>query len=120
MVASLCNRGTRQHDIAASLRIIAERSASGIVTGRAEASYLVKQKNGRRDRYQIQAHPPRVAQGGLSPAPARAREQDPSVRKLQLAILENLTIFSRNMLLVFGCECKLRADTGDQAAQAVS
>jgi len=48
-------------------------------------------------------------------------QQDPDVvRKLQLAILEKSTRFSRNILLVFDCECRLRADTGDQAAQAVS
>jgi hypothetical protein len=40
--------------------------------------------------------------------------------KRQLATLENLTIFSRNILLVSDCECRLRADTGDQPAQAVS
>jgi hypothetical protein len=37
---------------------IAGRSAYGIVTGLAEAGYIVKQKNGRRNRDQIQAHLP--------------------------------------------------------------
>jgi hypothetical protein len=47
----------RLRDIAASLSI-AERSASGIVTDLAEAGDIVKQKDGRRNRYQIQAHLP--------------------------------------------------------------
>src|SRR5260370_13394487 len=49
--------GVRLRDIAASVGIT-ERSAHGIVTDRAEAGYIVKQKNGRRNRYQIQAHLP--------------------------------------------------------------
>ena len=49
--------GVRLRDIAASLGIT-ERSAYGIVTDLAEAGYIVKQKNGRRNRYQIQAHLP--------------------------------------------------------------
>ena len=47
----------RLRDIAASLGIT-ERSAYGIVTDLAEAGYVVKQKTGRRNRYQIQAHLP--------------------------------------------------------------
>ena len=49
--------GVRLRDIAASLGIT-ERSAYGIVADLAEAGYVVKQKNGRRNRYQIQAHLP--------------------------------------------------------------
>jgi hypothetical protein len=49
--------GARLRDIAASLAITG-RSAYGIVTDLAEAGYIVKQKNGRRNRYQIQAHLP--------------------------------------------------------------
>ena len=49
--------GVRLRDIAASVGIT-ERSAYGIVTDLAEAGYVVKQKNGRRNRYQIQAHLP--------------------------------------------------------------
>jgi hypothetical protein len=49
--------GVRLRDIAASLGIT-ERSAFSIVTDLAEAGYIVKQKNGRRNRYQIQAHLP--------------------------------------------------------------
>ncbi len=47
--------GGRLRDTAASLDIT-ERSAYGIVTGLTEAGYVVKQKDGRRNRYQIQAH----------------------------------------------------------------
>ena len=43
--------------IAASLGIT-ERSAYGIVTDLAEAGYVVKQKDGRRNRYEIQTHLP--------------------------------------------------------------
>jgi len=49
--------GARLRDIAASLGIT-ERSAHGIVTDLAEAGYLIRQKDGRRNRYQIQAHLP--------------------------------------------------------------
>jgi hypothetical protein len=49
--------GVRLRDIAASLGIT-ERSAYSIVTDLAEAGYVVKQKTGRRNRYQIQAHLP--------------------------------------------------------------
>ena len=37
---------------------ITERSAYGIVADLAETGYVVKQKDGRRNRYQIQAHLP--------------------------------------------------------------
>ena len=49
--------GVRLRDIAASLDIT-ERSAFGILTDLAEAGYVVKEKNGRRNRYHIQAHRP--------------------------------------------------------------
>ncbi len=49
--------GTRLRDIAASVDIT-ERSAHGIVTDLTEAGYVIKQKDGRRNRYQIQAHLP--------------------------------------------------------------
>jgi len=49
--------GVRLRDIAASVGIT-ERSAYGIVTDLAEAGYIVKHKDGRRNRYQIQAHLP--------------------------------------------------------------
>ena len=49
--------GVRLRDIAASLGIT-ERSAYGIVTDLAEAGYVVKEKDGRRNRYEVQAHLP--------------------------------------------------------------
>jgi DNA-binding MarR family transcriptional regulator len=49
--------GMRLRDIAARLGIT-ERSAYGIVTELAGAGYVVKRKDGRRNRYQIQAHLP--------------------------------------------------------------
>jgi MarR family len=49
--------GVRLRDIAARLGIT-ERSAYGIVTDLAAAGHVVKQKDGRRNRYQIQAHLP--------------------------------------------------------------
>ena len=49
--------GVRLRDIAASVGIT-ERSAYGIVTDLAEAGYVVKRRDGRRNRYQIQAHLP--------------------------------------------------------------
>ena len=49
--------GVRLRDIAASVGIT-ERGAYGIVTDLAAAGYVVKQKDGRRNRYQIQSHLP--------------------------------------------------------------
>jgi len=49
--------GVRLRDIAARIGIT-ERSAYGIVIDLAEAGYIVKQKNGRRNRYEVQAHLP--------------------------------------------------------------
>jgi hypothetical protein len=49
--------GVRLRDIAATLGIT-ERSAYGVITDLTEAGYVVKQKDGRRNRYQIQAHLP--------------------------------------------------------------
>ncbi len=49
--------GVRLRDIAARTGVT-ERTAYGIVTDLAEAGYVVKHKDGRRNRYQIQAHLP--------------------------------------------------------------
>ena len=49
--------GVRLRDIAAELDIT-ERSAYAIVTELADAGYVVKQKDGRRNRYEIQGHLP--------------------------------------------------------------
>ena len=50
--------GTRLRDIAASVDIT-ERSAHGIVTDLTAASYVIKQKDGRRNRYPDPGPPPR-------------------------------------------------------------
>ena len=58
--ALLCiadNPDVRIRDIAASLDIT-ERHAHGIVTDLADAGYLIKTKEGRRNRYEIQSHLP--------------------------------------------------------------
>ncbi len=47
----------RLRDIAATLGIT-ERSAYGVVTDLADAGYVVKVKEGRRNRYEVQAHLP--------------------------------------------------------------
>ena len=49
--------GVRLRDIAAQVGIT-ERTAYAIVTDLTEAGYVVKQKDSRRNRYQIQAHLP--------------------------------------------------------------
>jgi hypothetical protein len=49
--------GVRLRDVAAGLGIT-ERSAHAIVADLAAAGYVVKHKNGRRNRYHIQAHLP--------------------------------------------------------------
>ena len=49
--------GARLRDIAAGLGIT-ERSAYSIVTDLAAAGYVVKEKDGRRNRYHVQAHLP--------------------------------------------------------------
>ena len=49
--------GARLRDIAASLGIT-ERRAHGIVTDLTAAGYLIKTKDGRRNRYEIQGHLP--------------------------------------------------------------
>jgi hypothetical protein len=86
--------GARLRDISASLGIT-ERSAHGIVTDLAKAGYVVKQKDGRRNRYQVQVHLPVpgpgtrepaigeiaalfAAGGRLLPDPGRASERDAS------------------------------------------
>jgi IclR-like helix-turn-helix domain-containing protein len=49
--------GARLRDIAASLDIT-ERRAFGIITDLVQAGYVVKEKNGRRNRYHVQTHLP--------------------------------------------------------------
>jgi hypothetical protein len=79
----------RLRDVAASLGIT-ERSAHGIVTDLAEVGYVIKQKGGRRNRYQVQARLPVPGLGTRGPAirevlalfavPARGSSPDPPGR----------------------------------------
>lgn len=55
--------GVRLREIAVTLGIT-ERSAYGIVTDLAEAGYIVKKRDGRRNRYQIRSHLPVRGQVG--------------------------------------------------------
>jgi hypothetical protein len=59
--------GARLRDIAAS-QGITERSAHAIVADLAQAGYVVKRKDGRRNRYQIEAHLPLAEPGTRAPA----------------------------------------------------
>ena len=59
--------GARLRDIAASLGIT-ERRAHGIITDLAEAGYVITQKDGRRNRYQVQADLPVPEPGTREPA----------------------------------------------------
>jgi len=73
--------GSRPRDIAAGLDIT-ERSAHGIVTDLTAAGYLIKQKDGRRNCYQIQARlrcpnpPPRNPPSAKSSPSSRAPPRD--------------------------------------------
>ncbi|MGB6453348.1 MAG: helix-turn-helix domain-containing protein [Streptosporangiaceae bacterium] len=59
--------GARLRDIAAS-QGITERSAHGIVADLAQAGYVLKQRDGRRNRYQIEADLPLAEPGTREPA----------------------------------------------------
>ena len=59
--------GVRLRDIATTLGIT-ERSAYGIVTDLSAAGYVVKEKDGRRNRYQIQPHMPLPGPASQGPA----------------------------------------------------
>ena len=59
--------GARLRDIAAILGIT-ERSAHGIVADLTAAGYVLKEKDGRRNRYQVQAHLPLPGPIGREPA----------------------------------------------------
>ncbi|MDQ6781921.1 MAG: winged helix DNA-binding protein [Actinomycetota bacterium] len=57
MVCIAHDPGVRLRDIAAALDIT-ERSAYATVTDLTEAGYILKEKDGRRNRYRIQGHLP--------------------------------------------------------------
>lgn len=59
--------GARLRDIAAS-QGITERSAHAIVTDLTQGGYVVKRKDGRRNRYQIETHLPLAEPGTREPA----------------------------------------------------
>ncbi len=59
--------GARLRGIAAAVGIT-ERSAYGIVTDLTAAGYVVKHKDGRRNRYQVQAHLPLPEPASQEPA----------------------------------------------------
>lgn len=59
--------GLRLRDIADRLGIT-ERTAHGIITDLTRAGYVMKTKDGRRNRYQIQAHVPLPEPGTRAPA----------------------------------------------------
>jgi DNA-binding IclR family transcriptional regulator len=59
--------GVRLREIALDLGMT-ERRVYGIVTDLTTAGYVVKQKDGRRNRYQIQAHLPLPEPGSREPA----------------------------------------------------
>lgn len=61
------DHGVRLRDVAANLGIT-ERSAHAIVTDLTEAGYVVKQKDGRRNKYQIEAQRPLSEAGTQAPA----------------------------------------------------
>jgi hypothetical protein len=63
--------GARLRDLAASPGITG-RSAHGIATGLAEAGYVIRQKDGRRNRYRILARLPVPEPGTREPASARS------------------------------------------------
>src|SRR5258707_13604479 len=63
--------GARLRDIAASLDIT-ERTAHAIVTDLTAAGYVLRQKDGRRNRYQIQAHLPPPEPATRQPAIGQA------------------------------------------------
>ena len=68
--------GARLRDIAASLGIT-ERRAHGIITDLANAGYVITQKDGRRNRYQVQAHLPVPEPGTREPPSARSSPCSP-------------------------------------------
>ena len=59
--------GARLRDIAATLGVT-ERRAHGIVTDLTQSGYLIRQKDGRRNRYQIRAQMPLLEQASQEPA----------------------------------------------------
>ena len=53
----LCDPGIRLRDIATTLGIT-ERTTFGVVADLTEAGYVIKERDGRRNRYEVQHHLP--------------------------------------------------------------
>jgi MarR family protein len=77
--------GVRLRDIAASLDIT-ERSAFGIITDLVEAGYVIKEKDGRRNRYHIQAHLPLSEPASREPASREPASRERTIGEV-LALL---------------------------------
>jgi Winged helix DNA-binding domain len=77
--------GVRLRDIAASLDIT-ERSAFGIITDLVEAGYVLKEKDGRRNRYHIQAHLPLSDPASREPASREPASRERTIGEV-LALL---------------------------------
>ena len=75
--------GARLRDIAASLGVT-DRSVHGIVTDLTAAGYVVKQNDGRRNRYQIQAHRPLPEPASQEPA-----SQEPAIGEVLALLIGN-------------------------------
>ena len=99
--------GVRLRDIAVSLGIT-ERGAYGIVTDLTAAGYVVKQKDGRRNRYQIQSHLPL-----LEPA-----SQEPAIGDV-LAVLAGERVLAGGVSRD-GCSWPPLADGGPAAARGLA
>jgi MarR family len=97
--------GVRLRDIADRLGIT-ERSAHGIVTDLTEAGYVVKHKDGRRNRYQIQAHMP-------LPEPA---SQEPAIGEV-LALLTGAVIANDGTPMAGDGDASVRPQALAQAPQ---
>jgi len=67
LLAIAGDRGIRLRDIAATLRIT-ERSACAIVTDLPSVGYVIRHKDGRRNRYQIQGRLPLPGPASQQPA----------------------------------------------------
>ncbi|HAS13276.1 MAG TPA: AsnC family transcriptional regulator [Acidimicrobiaceae bacterium] len=66
LLAVAAQPDARLRDLAAALHVT-ERTAFGIVTDLTEAGYLVKERDGRRNRYHVQEHLPLPTDVGREP-----------------------------------------------------
>lgn len=66
LLAVAAQPDARLRDLAAALDVT-ERTAFGIVTDLTDAGYLVKERDGRRNRYHVQEHLPLPTDAGRDP-----------------------------------------------------